>query len=85
MSDEYKPQLSKSQIATLLKIGRGEVENYFHRSDVIKPRKWRGGRPSTIRYLAKMGLISVPFVKDPESAFPELTDAGKRALEEATK
>lgn len=85
MSDENKPQLSKSQIATLLKIGRGEVENYFHKYDPLKPRKWRGGRPCTIRSLAKFGLVSVPFVKDPDSVFPELTDAGKRALEEATK
>ena len=77
------PRLSKSQIATLLKIERREVENYFHKYDLLKPRKWRGGRPSTIRSLVKMGLISVPFVKDPDSAFPELTDAGKSALEEA--
>lgn len=78
-------KLSKAQLATLEKIERREVVNYLP-YDVSKPRRWSGVRKGTIEALTKMGLIQTAWSRNPyDAAWPELTDAGRAALEEALK
>lgn len=84
-SMRWKMKLSKAQIATLEKIEKREVVNYLP-ADISKPRKWSGARKGTIEALTKMGLIQIIFSKNPyDGAWPELTEAGRAALEEVRK
>lgn len=77
--------LTKAQLAALEKIERREVVNYLT-ANVAKPRKWSGARKGTIEALTKMGLIQTAWSRNPyDAAWPELTDAGRAALEEARK
>ena len=78
-------KLTRTQIAALEKIERREVVNYLPAS-VSNPRRWDGARKNTIEALTKMGLIHTEFSTSPyDPAWPELTDAGRAALEEARK
>lgn len=78
-------KLTKAQLAALEKIERREVVNYLPTS-VTKPRKWSGARKGTIEALTKMGLIQTAWPRSPyAAAWPELTDAGRAALEEVRK
>lgn len=78
-------KLTKAQLAALEKIERREVVNYLP-ANVSRPRRWDGARRCTIEALTKMGLIQTTFSTNPyDGAWPELTDAGKKALEEVRK
>lgn len=78
-------KLTQAQLAALEKIEKREVVNYLP-ANVAKPRKWSGARKGTIEALTKMGLIQTIFSTNPyDGAWPELTDAGRAALEEVRK
>lgn len=78
-------KLTQAQIDALEKIEKREVVNYLP-ADVSKPRRWSGANKGMIESLTKKGLIQTTFSTSPYSAaWPELTDAGRAALEEVRK
>lgn len=80
-------KLSKAQIATLEAVERGEVRKVYPLY-MSKPTRIYGARKKTLEILIERGLVFLERqpkkVVKPDDYY-SLTEAGKKALEEARK